>query len=60
MVGQTDGRTLYRFIDPATHTMRAVPINKDHNSKVTINDSFNSEQTKEAQNVFHSIPDDGS
>ena len=26
MLGQTDGRTPYRFIDPAPHTMRAVPI----------------------------------
>jgi len=25
-VGQTDGQTPYRFIDPASHTMRAVPI----------------------------------
>ena len=24
---QTDGRTPYRFIDPALHTMRAVTIN---------------------------------
>ena len=25
-VGQSDGQTPYRFIDPASHTMRAVPI----------------------------------
>jgi len=25
-MGQTDGRTQYRFIDPAPHTMRTVPI----------------------------------
>ena len=24
--GQTDGRTMYRYIDPAPHTMRATPI----------------------------------
>ena len=24
--GQTDGRTLHRYINPAAHTMRAVPI----------------------------------
>ena len=26
MDGRTDGRTPYRFIDPASHTMRAVPV----------------------------------
>jgi len=31
MLGQTDGERLYRFIDPARHTMRAVPkSNKNH------------------------------
>jgi len=28
MMGQTDGRTLDRFIDPAPHTMRAVSIHR--------------------------------
>ena len=26
MLGQTDGRTPYRFVDPAAHAMRAVPV----------------------------------
>jgi len=26
LMGQTDGRSPYRYIDPAAHTMRAVPI----------------------------------
>jgi len=25
-MGQTDGQTLYRYIDPALHIMRAVPV----------------------------------
>jgi len=27
-MAQTDGRTPYRYVDPAAHTMRRVPVNK--------------------------------
>jgi len=25
LLGQTDGQTLYRYVDPASHTVRAMP-----------------------------------
>jgi len=29
-MGHTDGQTPHRFVDPALHTMRAVPIMNDY------------------------------